>query len=383
MKKLLTLFLLINYTLFAEIETKSFIGLEYKSYIKKQDNKDSYNLATTFQSEIKYEFDDSKIYTKFEALKDNKDEKRDYFLLDELYYSKSFDNFDLDLGKKVVFLGTLEAQNIVDIFNRQNYQKDSLAKHKKGSLMANINYFFEDDSIFRFYIKAYEEDIKFPSKTSVYNPFGVYKYKKNLEFSNNHESPSFLATYTTSYDEEIVADISFGLFHGYDENIIFKKEKEEISPLLFQSTKFLSFNTFVIDSTLYKLEASYTDVKKNKNINLDNFYKLGLGLEYTIEQVYKNHNLGFISEYYKSNNKDLNFQNDIFLALRYSLNDSDSSEFLAAYVKDLKEKENSAYIKYNGRLTDNLNISTDLRYIKSNSYLDEHLRFGCEFKYYF
>ncbi len=382
MKRLILMLLLFNPLLYAQFEIKNYLGLEYKNYIKKEKHKDSYNSALIFQSEIKYNFSQSKIYTKMEALKDSKDKNRDYFYLNELYYSKSFDDFDFDIGKKVIFLGTLEANNIVDIFNRQNFQKDSLSKNKKGAIMANLNYFFENDSILRLYIKGFEEDIKLSSKNSPYYPF-TSAYNKNIKFTNKHEKPSFMATYTSTYDEDINADISFGLFKGYDENIIFKAKNSIIHPYLFQSSKIFTYNTFVIDSTLYKFEVSYTKAKANKIIKLNNFYKFGGGLEYTIEQIYKNHNLGLIAEYYKSDKRDLVFDNDLFLALRYSLNDKDSSEFLLGFIKDLKKSENSAYMKYQGRLMDNLNISTDLRYIKNDSYLNEHLRFSCEFKYYF
>lgn len=383
MKRLGIIFLLLYSFANAEFEISNFIGIEYKSYIKKQNKKDSYNLGLTYQNEMKYFFEDTKIYSKIEVLKDLNDKKRDYLHIDELYYSKSFDSFDFDIGKKTIFLGTLEANNLVDIFNRQNYQKDSLSNYKNGSIMANVNYFMEDDSILRFYIKAFEEDIKMPSKNSVYYPFTNKEYSEHIDFSNKKETPSILTTYTKSYDEDISADVSFGFFYGYDNNIIFKDNSQFLNPYLFLSSKLLTYNTFVIDSTLYKIEGSYTKTNDKEKIRIDDFYQLGVGLEYTFEQIYKNHNLGLITEYYKSDNHNISFDNDLFLALRYTLNDSASSEFLAAYVQDIKKDDNSVYMKYNGRLTDNLNISTDLRYIKSSTYIDEHLRFGCEIKYYF
>jgi len=383
LKRLGIIFLLLYSFANAEFEISNFIGIEYKSYIKKQNKKDSYNLGLTYQNEMKYFFEDTKIYSKIEVLKDLNDKKRDYLHIDELYYSKSFDSFDFDIGKKTIFLGTLEANNLVDIFNRQNYQKDSLSNYKNGSIMANVNYFMEDDSILRFYIKAFEEDIKMPSKNSVYYPFTNKEYSEHIDFSNKKETPSILTTYTKSYDEDISADVSFGFFYGYDNNIIFKDNSQFLNPYLFLSSKLLTYNTFVIDSTLYKIEGSYTKTNDKEKIRIDDFYQLGVGLEYTFEQIYKNHNLGLITEYYKSDNHNISFDNDLFLALRYTLNDSASSEFLAAYVQDIKKDDNSVYMKYNGRLTDNLNISTDLRYIKSSTYIDEHLRFGCEIKYYF
>lgn len=369
---------------FADMEIKSYIGYEHKSYFKTEDeNSKKNNNALTFQSELKYKLEDGKFYSVIDILKDSSEKQRDYFNITELYYSKSFDNFDIDIGKKIIFIGSLEAYNIVNIFNRQNYQRDSLSTYKKGAYMANLNYFFKNESILNLYIKSFEEDIKLSSSSSPYYPFTNSSYDKNIKFSNSSQKPSFLGVYSMSYDEDISIDTSLGLFYGYDENILFYSDNDTINPYLFQSMKAFTYNTFIIDSILYKLEASFTKVKNDGVFEVDDFYQLGIGMEYTIEQFYQNHNLGFIAEYYKSNKEDLSYENDLFLALRYSLNDNNSSEFLAGIIKDVKNSNKNAYLKYSGRLSDNLNISTDIQYTNTETYLGEHLRFGCEVKYYF
>ena len=383
MKKLLLSFLLVTNLLLAKSEIKSYLGYEYKSYLQSKEDTLKYNSAITFQNEFKYSFENSNIYSKIDILKDLSEKRRDYFGITEIYYSQAFDDFDLDIGKKVIFLGSLEAYNIVNIFNRQNYQKDPLSTYKKGSYMVNINYFFEDESTIKLYIKSFEQDISLPSNNSPYNPFRQNSYFKNIKFSSQSEEPSILGIYSQSYDDEIIADVSMGFFYGYDENILYKTTNSITNPYLFQSSKIFTYNTLVVGSTLYKLEASYTKVQKDGEFNIKDFYNIGIGSEYTIEQIYNNHNLGIIAEYYNSSYKDASFDNDLFLALRYSLNDKDSSEFLTGIVKDIKTSDKSAYIKYAGRVSDTLNISTDIRYLKSDTYLGEHLRFGCELKYYF
>ncbi|QKF82728.1 TonB-dependent receptor [Halarcobacter ebronensis] len=383
MKKIVLFYLLNNLLFCAELELKSYLGLEYKSYLKRVDDTKNHNSAITFQNELKYSFDNSKIYSKIEALKDSSEKQRDYININELYYMYSFSDYDFYLGKRVIFLGSLEAYNIVDIFNRQNYQRDSLSDYKIGVFLSGINYYFEDNSRLNLYIKGFEENIKFASTYSPYYPFGNSSYNKEILFANNKERPSFLGTYSKSYDENIIADVSYGFFYGYDNYILSKKIYNDYHSMLFQSMKFFTNDTFVLDSMLLKVEASYTKIKDDDNYGLKNFYELGFGGEYTFEQIYKNHNLGIIAEYYKSDNSLTSMDNDIFLALRYSLNDADSSEFLGGIVKDIDDRELSAYIKYEGRLTDTLKISADLRYVKSESYLDKHLRFGCEVRYYF
>lgn len=381
--KILFVLVLFSSFLFAEFQNKNYVGFEYKSYLKNQDEKIDSNSAITFQSEIEYEKDDWKIYSLIDALKDSKEEQRDYIDFNELYFSKSFDSFDFYLGRKVIFLGSLEGLNIVDIFNRQNYQKDPLSKYKKGANSLSIKYFFEDDSNLDFHIKFLEDDIKMPSSDSPYYAFSSLKYSKEVDFANDNEQPSFLLNYSKSIDDEIIADTAFGLFYGYDENILYERSGNTINPFLFQSAKAFTHNTFILEDTLLKLEASYTKVLEDKEFDIDDFYSLGVGAEYTLENIYQSHNLGLIGEYYKSDSQFSSFDNDLFLALRYSLNDKDSSEFLLGFIKDLEQSEKSAYLKYSGRLNEFLNISFDGRYIDSKSYLDEHFRLTAEIKYYF
>ena len=229
----------------------------------------------------------------------------------------------------------MEGLNIVDIFNRQNYQKDSLSKYKKGANLVSLRYFFEDDSNLDFYVKFFEDDIKMPSKNSPYYAFSSMDYSKKVKFSNKNEEASFLLNYSKTIDDEIIADTAYGIFYGYDENILYEINDNKLNPLLFQSAKVFTHNTFILEDTLVKLEASYTKVLDDELVDMDGFYSLGAGLEYTLENIYSNHSLGIIGEYYKSNNNLTSFDNDLFLALRYSLNDKDSSEFLFLDLKHL------------------------------------------------
>jgi hypothetical protein len=366
-----------------ELELKSYIGYEYKSYLKKSVDKRDYNSALTFQNELKYSFDNSRLYSKIDIIEDTDESQRDYIDLTEFYIVVPSSNFDFYFGKRVIFLGSLEAYNIVDIFNRQNYQRDSLSEYKKGVYLIGINYYFEDDSRLNVYIKSFEEDIKFLSESSPYYPFGANTYDKKLLFANGNEQPSLLLTYAKTYDEYITADVCYGFFYGYDDHLFSKKSGNKYQSMLFQSMKFFTYDTFVVGAALLKLEASFTKIQDDAHYDLDDFYDIGIGAEYTLERIIGNHNLGIIVEYYKADDPFTFFDNDLFFALRYSLNDKDSSEFLGGIVKDLQSDEVSAYAKYEGRLSDMFKISADIRYLKGENYLDEHLRLGCEIKYYF
>lgn len=385
MKKILSLILVVSSYMYAQFEIKNSFGLEYKHYIKTKNDGLNSNKAVIFNNEMKYSLDNIKFSSKIEMLKDFDEKQRDHINLNELYLSLAFDDFDLDIGKKVIFLGSLEAYNLSNILNHQNYQRDPISDYKKGAYLVSLNYYLEDEQRFSVFLRAFEEDIKIASKNSPYYPYGDIYYDSNLLFANEDETPSLLALYEKTYDEDVIADTAFGFFYGYDETLLAQKIGNRFHPFLFQSMKAFTFNTFVVESMLYKLEASYSKVIDDGAFDIKDFYKIGFGGEYTVERIVKNHNLGLILEYYKSDFKYTNLDNDIFLALRYSFNDKDSNQVLLGAVKDLENTQGSLYLEYSGRLTDTLSISLDMRYIKADkeSFLGEHIRLGCEIKYYF
>jgi len=376
--------LFVGFVFGGQIEFKSYVGYEYKAYLKNvQKNRLNANNALSFESEIKYSKENFTTYAKLDALKDLEEEQRDYFRFRELYFTYAFENADFYLGKRILFFGSLEAHNLVNILNPQNYQRDFLSDYKEGAYVGGLSYYFEDESKINLLLKGFEQKVRFPSRNSPYYIFGQNSYDDTLHFTTKHQKPSFLGVYSKTYDSLISADVAYGIFYGFDNNIIYEKKADKYRPFLFRSLKFFTYDTLVLDAILLKFEASYTKIKNDAQLNLSNFYETGVGIEYTIERIYQNHNLGFIAEYYKSDSLFSTFDNDVFFALRYSLNDKDSSEFLGGIIKDLNANEISAYLKYSGRLTDTLNVSADIRYLKNVGFFEDHLRFGCEIKYYF
>ena len=96
-----------------ELELKSYIGYEYKSYLKKSVDKRDHNSALTFQNELKYSFGDSKFYSKIDIIEDTDESQRDYIDLTEFYIVVPSSNFDFYFGKKQSVISRKESTSTI------------------------------------------------------------------------------------------------------------------------------------------------------------------------------------------------------------------------------------------------------------------------------
>lgn len=365
-----------------EWEWRNYIGYEYKAYVINEDDSRNFNSAATFQNELKYALETFKFYSKIDVLYDGAEKERNYFDVKEAYVTRAFEDFDLFAGKRVFFLGSLEAFNPTDMLNRQNYRKDTLSTHKEGIYSAGINYYLPNDTRVDLTVSYEDRTLPLGAEDSPYYPFRDAHYRDDVLFLGGSQQPSWIATFSQSFDDLLRGDTSIGVFYGYDDHTLFISDADTYRPTYFQSAKVFTYDTLVVDAMLYKLEAAYTRVAE-ESLRIDHFYEIGIGVEYTIEQIIGNHNLGLLAEYYRSDTTLSAYDNDLFLGIRYALNDKDSSEFVGGVLKSMDDEGMGAYLKYEGRLNDALKLSADVRYLKHENYLNEHLRIGCEIKYYF
>jgi len=147
------------------------------------------------------------------------------------------------------------------------------------------------------------------------------------------------------------------------------------------------------------------DVVDDKKIS--DYSHIGLGIEHTIENIFEDiytpwskANLGLIVEYYKYDTyesaklDDLKLyetmQNDLFVGVRYTFNNSDDSSIIAGVVSDMEYVEEIYFIEYESRYGDNFKVKLDYNYIDSSTQeltayaaLGKHQRVGLSIAYYF
>ena len=414
MIKILTL--LLSFTsLFAELEISGHLDLDSQAYLTKPDtkHKNSFTLKQTL--ELKYEKDDLSTFVKLYAQEDYYDTQkkseqtdRTFARLDEAYLKYDFEDDSIQAGKSIKFWGALELRNIVDGFNPKEFRDDMFSKTNKLGVW-NISYsHFTDSGEITLIVKLNESDQKMASNPYVYYFFPSHvSYEDKLNSSHGVNSPSLYLVYNGTTETEYALDFAFIYEYGYDSQRYFTPDNPlnlalglptEFTQNAYIASKFISFNTLVVNSTLIKLEALYAKVDVDANVG--DYSHIAFGFEHTIENFYKTHGLGLIGEYYNYATYDSEkysdlelfetMQNDIFLGLRYSFNDEDDASIVGGVVADFEYDEQVYYFKYESRFADSFKVCLDYYYIEPSkkeitaySLLGRHQRVALNVTYHF
>ncbi len=379
MKKLFS-FVLLSTFAFAQVQSEGYIGIDSQSYSNKN-QKHSYNLTLQQQLMLTYEKDSFKSVLELYAQEDStdftnkKDNDRTFLRVNEVYVIYEFEDDQVLLGKKIRFWGALEANNIVDTFNIQDGKNDPTRTDKIGAYNFEYSHYFEDNE-FSIITKLYEQKNKISSAPYTYSALQNNESLQNkLESDKSLYRPTIYLTYSGSISEDYALDYAFIYQNGYDSQRYLTKSADIYKEHAYLVNKFMTYNTLVLDSTLYKLELLYTDVIDNNTVS--DYIHVAFGVEHTLEQLENGTEIGLIGEYYYyntlKNNKlsdiDLNqtFQNDLFLGLRYSLNDEADTSAVGGVVLDTQYDEQSYYVEYETRVLDTFKVKLDARYIEPSS----------------
>ncbi len=401
--------------------TQGYVDLTSQYYIDKSQGKHPSNFTASSGFEIAYVKDDFQAFAKLKAQQDyydfvggNNKNDRSFIRIDELYTTYNFENNQIMFGKNIRFWGALEVRNITDGFNPDDLRSDVFETDKLGVWNATYTYFTETGELSSI-IKFYEQDRKlsnypyvyyfFPSTLPISSGTEVpFTYDDKLIAEKSQSRPSIYLKYTDSTNTKYAIDYAFVYENGYDSQRYYTKTLAadgasiRTNENVYLVNKLSTYNTLVLGPTLIKLEALYTDVIYNDVIS--DYYHIGLGIEHTLTQIYKDADLGLIFEYYKYGTledykrDDLElfelFQNDLFLGLRYSFNQGNDMSILAGGIFDLDYNEQVYYVEYEGRVVDTLKINIDYRYIAPSSgyatafnLMGKHQKVSLKIGYYF
>ncbi len=374
MKKILLFLFLGTYAL-AELSYEGYLGADMQAY-NKTSTKHSSNFTLEQKLKLTHESNNFVSVLELYAQEDSSDynnkanNKRSYIRINELYTSYEFEDSKILLGKSILFWGALEVKNIVDGFNIQDTRSDPSKTDKVGAYNIQYSHYFEESEL-SFIVKLYEQKSKMANSSYTYSI-----KRKNESFKNKLESekslgrPSVYLTYTGSLSDDIALDYAFILQNGYDSQRYLRKSGNEYVQHAYLVNKFSTFNTLVLGSSLIKLEFLYTDVLDDKNVS--DYYHSAFGIEYTLEQFEEGSELAILGEYYYYKSKDEKissdlslgeiFQNDLFLGLRYSLNDYGDSTAVGGVIIDTDYKEENYYVEFETRVYDAFKVKLDISY---------------------
>ena len=358
------------------------INMQFQKYLTRPDGKHSNNYTASAELEAAYNKDDFKAFAQFRAQQDYYDLRggsdhndRSYLRINELYAQYDFEDSQILFGKSVRFWGALEVHNLTDGFNIRDFRSDPTENDKVGSWNAAYTLFTDTGEI-SIMAKFNEENRKMPAYPYVYYPFTDERitYNSDVETEKSRNRPSIYLKYSGSTDTEYTLDYSIIFENGYDSQRYYNiptAPDYKVYENAYIVNKLMTYNTLVVGSTLFKLEAVYANVKDDDNIA--DYYNYGLGMEHTLTQIYNEADLGLLLEYYKydtisedtNNYDDLDlfetFQNDIFVGFRYSFNEGNDASIVAGGIFDLDYNEEVYYVEYEGRINDMFKLNLDYR----------------------
>jgi hypothetical protein len=401
-------------------EFKGDVDLSAQYYFKKPDEKNKDNYTASTRLEMAYTHEDLQIKANIFAQQDYYDltnspqeTQRSFVRLDELYLQYDMENDQLIVGKNIKFWGALEVRNITDGFNPLDLRSDPFSKDKLGVWNLSFTHYTENGEL-SFILKGYEQGRAMSAYPYVYyffpkninTPQGAIPlvYNDTLITQEGSMRPSYYISYSGSTDTTYPLDYAVIFENGYDSQRYYSITPND--PTLktqenaYIVNKISTYNTLVIDNTLYKLEALYADVQKSDENNVSSYFHLGVGVEHTLTQIYKEADLGFIGEYYYYDTLDSDkktdlelfetFQNDLFLGLRYSFNQGDDASVVGGAIVDLDYNEQVYYFEYESRIADTIKLNFDYRYIQPSKrtltafhLMGQHERISLKLGYYF
>ena len=357
----------LSHLLFA-FEYKAQMGMEYRGYNNYEDEFIRHGKAKlSFENEL------FRVDSSLEFLYSSEYAQKRYLLLNELYISKEFDQYEVSFGKKINYFGELEGYNVADIYNRKNSLQDPFDKSAKyGTIGADLTRYFDENS-FTFGAKLYEADTRYAQKGTPYAPFAL-AYQKELQLSNSRYTPSFYFMVNLTSQEFVESETKLLLYHGYDtKRDVVLQENLTLREYAYRVNKAVLLSHILYEDTLLKMELSYTDVIDYDAMS--DYAQLSGGVEKSFYAVLGDADVTLYGEYYrylyvddtKQKYKDSSeiYDNDLFVALRLSFNDVRGSELRCGVLQDLQKKERVTELKYNTRIADSFMFHTEYLYIQS------------------
>ena len=358
----LFLLLLSPYVLGAGISHIGELSFEPRYFTDKTVNSNSenykHNLSISINSELLYENKASKVFIHVFARIDDQDSGRTHFDLRESYYQYLSDNFDLTLGIGKDFWGVTESSHVVDVINQVDALEDIDGDDKLGQPMARLNLFNEWGDVSLFLLPYFREK-QFPNNNKrLAYPLPVNKAANYEDSSENHLDHAI--RYQNHFGN---LDIGLSYFRGKNREPILINMKDQIQPKYFLVSRSGLEMQYTLNSWLLKVESL---IQKRKS---ESFFSSTAGFEYTIYGLLGSHDWGILCEYQyadKTNQLPANLSDDdVFLGMRYSLNNSKDTMILLGTIFDRQDETLISNFEFETRLPNNLKLEFEGRFFSN------------------
>ncbi len=261
------------------------------------------------------------------------DDPRTHWDIRELYYQKSKDNWEFNVGLKKVYWGVIESNHLVDIINQTDAVESFDGEQKLGQPMAQFVLTTNKIGTFNFFYLPYHRKRTFSGEKGRFR-FPIVIDKDDIGYESNAEEwhQDFAFRWSHYFG---AFDIGVSHFYGTGREPLFMFDTtgniNAFYPIINQTGLDLqaTHNAF-----LWKLESIY------RHADAQDFFAFAAGLEYTFSNIDGNGlDIGLLGEYLYDERDELAlnaFQNDVFFGSRIAFNDTQDTSILLGGIADLE-----------------------------------------------
>lgn len=329
------------------------------------------------------------------------DGNRDHADIRELYYTYAGSGWQVEAGINKVYWGVAESAHLVDIINQTDAVEAFNGEEKLGQPMVSLG-LEQSWGNLDFYILPYFREGKFSDGSERNKLPDPINYDKTLYESDDEEKHIDFAMRWAHYFGDV--DVGVSYFNGTNRDAIpivskFIVDQTQNPPL--EPTEFASYYEqlqqvgldlqYIWEDWAFKFEGTA------KQLDTGNYNSAVAGFEYTLSDVnFSGIDIGLLAEYMWNDRKavdisgpslkiveypegvdpeDLNledqelpvpgeflspFENDIFIGTRFTMNDVDSTDFLAGIIYDLESSTAIGSFEGSTRFGESLRVSVNL-----------------------
>ena len=310
---------------------------------------------------------------------DSADSRRSHADLREAYFLTYGEigesEWELRLGIDRVFWGVIESNHLVDIINQTDLIEHPDEEVELGQFMAHVTWSGEWGAA-EFFILPHHRERTFSGHDGrLRSDIVVDDGRVSYESSARQWHMDFAVRYSHSFG---LFDVGVSLFDGTNREPVFRPMSSDRKPLVRlpsgdqgdilvphyeQIRQFGLDAQMTTDVWLLKLEAIHRASAQNLRFEEEDYAAFVVGVEYTFYSVFDSDaDFSILGEWnYDERGNDATniFDDDLFVAIRYALNDVHSTDFFASFMKDREHSTSVLFIELIRRISDQWSMNLE------------------------
>ncbi len=300
-------------------------------------------------------------YDSADSRRTHADIREAYFLL---FGELGDDEWELRIGVDRVFWGVIESNHLVDIINQVDTIEHIDLEIELGQLMAHATWSGEW-GVAELFILPHHRERTFPSRDGrLRTEFIVDEDHPTYESSAEQWHVDFALRYSHNFGP---FDIGISVFDGTSREPAYIPRLEPDGLILvphYEKIRQFGLDAqMTLDAWIFKLEAIRRSGAKNLRLEEDDYAAFVVGTEYTFYSVFDSPaDFSVVGEWnYDERGEDATniFDDDLFFAIRYALNDIQDTTFFLSIMQDREHSTNVLFLEFDRRLSDQWSMNME------------------------